>query len=452
MSIMLRNESPAQEYERKRVSAEKAVSIIQSGDRIQYGEFASVPMNCDAALAKRKDELKDVWIYTNTLTFLPQAVVSDPTHEHFVHNDFSFSVVGRKLADAGFTYYLPATYSESYELQRRSPNRANVLIVTVGPMDEYGYFNFGTTSSMNPLMLEICDRIIVEINTNMPRVHGSRNYFHISQVDYIVEGENPPLLQIPKIDYTPNDDKIAHYIIDELEDGACLQLGIGAMPNRVGALIAQSDVKHLGVHTEMLVDSYVDMYEAGRITNMRKSIDRGKFTFTFALGSDKLYNFLNENPQCNAAPPDYTNDPFVIAQNDKVLSVCSCLEVDLFGQVSSESMGSRQISGVGGQFDFIYGSFRSKGGKGFCCMHSTAKDKEGNLISRIVPGLAPSTTVTVPRFISYYVVTENGVVNLKGKPTWQRAEELIQIAHPQFQDELIKQAEQMKIWRYTNKQ
>ncbi|WP_366557012.1 acetyl-CoA hydrolase/transferase C-terminal domain-containing protein [Desulfosporosinus sp. BICA1-9] len=443
---------PQAEYGNKLVTADEAVKRIKSGDRIQYGEFASVPINCDAALARRKNELNDVWISTNTLTFIPQAVISDPSHKHFINNDFFHSMVGRKLSDAGLTFYVPSAYHEAYKIARESPGRRNVAMVTVNPMDEYGFFNFGTTTSINPLIPELFDLVIVEVNTNMPRVHGQKNYLHISQIDCIIEGDNPPLMQISKIDYTETDDKIAHYIMDELGDGACLQLGIGAMPNRVGSLIAQSDIKDIGVHTEMLVDSFVDMYEAGRITNMRKNIDKGKFTFTFALGSDKLYKFVNNNVLCNAAPSDYTNDPYVIAQNDNVFSVCGCLEVDLFGQVSSESKGSRQISGVGGQFDFIYGAFRSNGGKGFCCMHSTVRDKDGKLTSRIVPAFAPSTAVTVPRYITNYVVTEYGLVNLKGKATWQRAEELINIAHPDFRDELIKQAEKMKIWRYTNKQ
>jgi len=379
--------------------------------------------------------------------------VSDPTQEHFITTDFSYSLVSRKLADAGLLYYMPSTYHEAYKIFRQLPasERPTVAIVTVSPMDENGYFSFGTTCSMNPLMLELVDRMIVEVNTNMPRVHGPQNFVHISQVDCVVEGKNPKLLQIPKPSFSESDDKIAQYIIKELEDGACLQLGIGSMPNRVGELIAQSDMKDLGVHTEMLVDSFVDMYNAGRITNLRKNIDKGQFVFTFAMGSDKLYNFLKDNPLCKAASPDYTNDPFVIAQNDKVFSVCSCLEVDLYGQVSSESMSARQISGIGGQFDFIFGSHRSNGGKGFTCMNSTATDNNGNLISRIVPGLEPCTAVSLPRFITYYIVTEYGIANMKGKPTWQRAEELIRIAHPDFRDELVKKAEKLKIWRRSNK-
>jgi len=445
--------NPRQEYQKKLVKAEEAVKLIRSQDRVQYGEFLSFPIECDAALAQCKDELYDVRILMSTLTSVPQVALCDPSHEHFVATDFSYSLISRKLADAGLLFYMPSTYHEAYKIFRQLPDseRPTVGVVTVSPMDENGYFNFGTTCSMNPLLPEMVDRLIVEVNTNMPRVHGPQNYLHISQVDRVVEGKNPKLLQIPKQSYSEIDDKIAGYIVKELEDGACLQLGIGSMPNRVGELIAQSDVKDLGVHTEMLVDSFVDIYNTGRITNLRKTIDKGQFVFTFAMGSDKLYEFIHNNPLCKAAAPDYTNDPFMIAQNDKVFSVCSCLEVDLYGQVSSESMGARQISGIGGQFDFIFASHRSKGGKGFACLNSSYMDKDGNLTSRIVPGLEPCTAVSLPRYITYYIVTEYGIVNLKGKPTWQRAEELISIAHPDLRDELVKKAEKLKIWRHSNK-
>lgn len=446
--------APWAEYRRKLVAAEEAVRIVQSGDRIMYGEFVCVPIDLDAALAKRRDELDDVWIYTNTLTFVPQASVADPSHEHFLHNDLSFSVIARKMADAGLCFHVPCAYTGCYPmLEQDLERRPNVAFVAVGPMDEKGFFNFGPTSSLNPLLLDICDRMVVEINTNLPKVMGGSQYaVHISQVDLIVEGQNPPLLQVPKLEATEKEEKIARYIMEELQDGICLQLGIGGMPNKVGELIAGSDLKDIGVHTEMLVDSYVDIWEAGRISNLRKNIDRGKFTFTFAMGSDKVYNFIDQNPWCNIMPPTYTNEPSIIAKNDQVVSICSCIEVDLTGQVSSESVGPRQISGTGGQFDFIYGAYHSKGGKGFLCLNATATDKEGKLVSRIVPGLAPSTAVTVPRWATQFVVTEYGTAWLKAKATWERAEALINIAHPDLRDGLIKQAEANKIWRYTNKQ
>jgi len=201
----------------------------------------------------------------------------------------------------------------------------------------------------------------------------------------------------------------------------------------------------------MLVDSFVDMHESGRVNGKMKTIDKGKMAYTFAMGTDKLYDFLHNNPVCASYPVHYTNDPFIIAQNDKVFAINNAIEVDLYSQVASEAVGPRQISGTGGQLDFIFAAFRSKGGKGLICLSSTTTLKDGTLVSRIRPTLSPGTIVTVPRTINYYVITEFGVALMKGRTTWQRAEELINIAHPDFRDELIKEAEKMNIWVRSNK-
>jgi acyl-CoA hydrolase len=219
----------------------------------------------------------------------------------------------------------------------------------------------------------------------------------------------------------------------------------------VGAMIAQSDLKDLGVHTEMLADSYVDMYEAGRITGRRKSIDREKMVYTFAMGSQKLYDFLDNNPVAAIFPASYTNDPCVIGRNQKVVAINNAIEIDLFTQVASEASGARQISGTGGQLDFILGAYKSEGGKGLICVNSTYKKKDGTLASRIVPTLSPGTIVTCPRSLVHYVVTEFGCAQMKAKSTWQRAEALINITHPDFRDQLILQADALGIWRRSNK-
>jgi acyl-CoA hydrolase len=319
-------------------------------------------------------------------------------------------------------------------------------------MDKHGYFNFGPSASFQKAQCEKAKVVIVEVNEQMPVcLGGNQEAVHISEVDFIVEGESKPLAQLPAAPITEIDKKIASLIMEEIEDGACIQLGIGGMPNAVGKMIAESDLKDLGVHTEMLVDSFVDMYEAGKITNMRKRLDRGKMVYTFALGTSKLYDFLHENPTCAIYSVDYTNNPFNVAQNDKVVAINNALQVDLYGQVASESSGTRHISGTGGQFDFIYGSFRSEGGKGFICLTSSYKDKNGNLHSRIVPTLEPGTIVTCHRSATFYVVTEYGKAMLKGLSNWERAEALINIAHPEFRDQLVQEAQKMGIWTATNK-
>jgi acyl-CoA hydrolase len=236
-----------------------------------------------------------------------------------------------------------------------------------------------------------------------------------------------------------------------IEDGSTIQLGIGGLPNIVGALIASSGLKDLGVHTEMLADSYVDMYEAGRITGLNKNLNRGKMVYTFALGSQKLYDFLNNNPIASIFPVSYTNDPHVIGQNPKVVAINNAIEVDLFSQVASEASGSRQISGTGGQLDFILGAYRSEGGKGLICINSTFTRKDGSIGSRIVPTLSPGTIVTCPRSVVHYVLTEFGIAQLKAKSTWERSEALINIAHPDFREQLVKDAQALGIWRQSNK-
>jgi acyl-CoA hydrolase len=246
------------------------------------------------------------------------------------------------------------------------------------------------------------------------------------------------------------DEKIASFIMGELEDGSCLQLGIGGMPNAVGSMIARSGLKDLGIHTEMFCDSMVELAETGRVTGARKTLDRFNIVYTFCLGTKRVYEFVHQNPLCASYSVDYTNDPFVIAQNDKVVAINNCVEIDLFGQVCSESSGTRQISGTGGQVDFTYGAYRSKGGKAFLCMSSTY-DKKGTTVSRIKPLLTEGAIVTVPRSFVSYLVTEYGMANLKGMSTWQRAEAIISLAHPTFREDLIKAAEKMGIWRRSNR-
>lgn len=440
------------EYLNKLVSADEAVKVVKSGDLVHYGEFMMASHILDAALAKRRGELEGVNIRTVTCPFMPQTVINDPERKHFIYNDWHFSGTSRKLHDKNLCNYIPLNYHEGPSIFDRGWVPVDVALIKVTPPDQHGFVNVGTSNSITHAFCDAAKTVVAEINESVPRcLGGTRETLHVSEIDYFVEGDNRPLIQLPKTPISDVDKAIAQIVLEQIEDGACLQLGIGAMPNVVGAMIAQSDLKDLGVHTEMLVDSFVDMYEAGRITGLRKQLDKGKMVYTFAMGTNKLYDFLNSNPICASYPVDYTNDPDVICQNDNMICINNAIEVDLYGQAASETSGIRQISGTGGQLDFIYGSFKSKGGKGLICLSSTFRDKEGSLQSRIKPTLTPGSIVTVPRSINYYVITEYGIAMLKGKSTWQRAEALINIAHPDFREKLIKEADAQKIWVRSNK-
>ena len=287
----------------------------------------------------------------------------------------------------------------------------------------------------------------------MPRCHGgSEANVHISQVSYIVEGNNPAIGELgaggPATDV---DKKVAELIVDQIPNGACLQLGIGGMPNAVGSLIAESDLKDLGVHTEMYVDAFVDIAKAGKITGAKKNIDRYRQAYGFGAGTKKMYDYLDENPELMSAPVSYTNDIKNIAALDNFISINNCVDLDLFGQISSETSGTKHISGAGGQLDFVLGAYMSNGGKSFICCSSTFTDKQGVVHSRIRPTLVEGSVVTDTRANTHYIVTEYGMVNVKGLSTWQKAEAIISVAHPDFRDELIKEAEKMHIWRRSNR-
>ncbi|SFR10981.1 acetyl-CoA hydrolase/transferase family protein [Desulfoscipio geothermicus] len=438
------------EYRSKLCTADEAVKVIKSGDWVDYGFFANQVVELDKALAKRKGELQNVNIRSAARVYgPPMAVLSDPQKESFIFNSGHFTLIDRRMHDYGLCYYVPILFRECPSYIKYA--KGDVMMVAVAPMDEHGYFNFGLSNTFHKAISKIAKKIIVEVNHKMPRVPGGYGEcIHISEVDMIVEADWN-VSPIPEIPISEVDQKIARLILDELEDGSCIQLGIGGMPNALGKLIAQSDLKDLGAHTEMLCDAYLDMWEAGKLTGKRKNIDPEKMVFTFALGSQKLYDFVHNNPGVASYPVDYTNYPHIIAHNDKVMSINGALEVDLYGQVAAESAGTRQISGTGGQVDFVEGAYLSKGGKAFLCLPSTYTDKDGELHSRITPTLSPGTIVTTTRSTVMYIVTEYGLANMKSKSTWERAEALIELAHPKFREDLIKEATRMNIWTKTNK-
>ena len=441
------------DYADKLVSAEEAVKVVKSGDWVDYGWTTITPVKLDQALAARIGELEDVNFRGGILMWEPEIFKVENAADHITWNSWHMSGIERKAIGKGFAYYCPLRYSELPRHYREHIGHVDVAMFQVAPMDRHGYFNFGPNASHLKAVCEVADVIIVEVNENMPRcLGGFEEGIHVSDVTYIVEGDNPAVAEMGGGGAPTDVDRaVAKLIVEEIPDGACLQLGIGGMPNTVGSMIAESDLKDLGVHTEMYVDAFVDIAKAGKITGAHKNIDKGRQVYAFGAGTKKLYDYLNENPACMSAPVDYTNDVRNIALLDNFISINNAVDMDLYGQVNAESAGIKQISGAGGQLDFVLGAYLSKGGKSFICLSSTFKGRDGQLQSRIKPVLDPGSIVTDTRANVQYIVTEYGKVNLKGTSMWQRAEKLISIAHPDFRDELIKEAEKMKIWRRSNK-
>jgi acyl-CoA hydrolase len=440
----------AKVYKKKLLSTDEAAKLVKPGFRIHLGTFGNIARDFEAALAKRKDELSDIvlttslWSYDDTY----ETNKVDPDGEVFRLYSTHMSQKDRRMKTAGHAWYVPIIYNET-EINWPQHGHIDIAVFMVAPMDRAGNFNLGITVGEMRGIVQCADVVIVEVNENMPSCPGMENYINLSEVDYVIESSNYALAELATREAGGADAKIAENIMPLLEDGSCLQLGIGAMPNHLGKLIAQSDLKDLSVHTEMMVDAFVDLYEEGKITG-NKHRDPGKMVYTFALGTKRLYDFLDNNPVCMSAPVDYVNDPHIIAQNDKVISINSCLQIDLYGQVSAESIGFNHISGQGGQMNFVEGAYQSKGGKSFLCTAST-KTKGENVESLILPFLPPGGIVSCPRYATHYVVTEYGVALLKNKSTWERAEALINIAHPDFREDLIKQAEAQGIWKNSSK-
>lgn len=441
----------AEEYKRKLKTPEEAVKLVKDGDWVDYSVGIGFPVLLDAALAKRKDELRDIKI-RGSLAMQPiQVVEQDRERKTFTYNSWHCSGYERKLCDEGLCNYIPMIFRNMASYYRRYLT-VNVAMISVAPMDSKGFFNFSMVNCTTRAILDAADLIILEVNEHMPHVYGGQeDCIHISEVDVVVEGEHGPLAQLPIPPATEIDEKIASLLLPHIPDGATIQLGIGGMPNSVGKLMAESDLKDLGMHTELLSDGFVDLYEAGKLTNSRKTLHRGKGVFGIALGSQRLYDWVGENQGLLSFPMDYVNQPSVMAQMENMISINNCIAIDLYGQVSSESAGTRHISGTGGQLDFSTGAYDAPGGKGFICMTSSYRDKAGNLKSRILPKFTEGDIITTPRTQAFYIVTEYGIVNLAGRSTWERAEMLISLAHPDFRDELIAQADKQKIWRNSNR-
>lgn len=426
-------------YQAKRKSPEEVAMYVKSGDVCACPTGLEEPTAiCEAVAARAmRGELTGV-VHHATLSVKGGPFMKPELKGKYEYVSWFTGAPGRKGIQESIHTYIPCNYSTIPGYWRDVQPRLNVFYAEVSPMDKHGYFSCPMAGAEVVAMRDKADIILLDVNDQMPRVMGDC-LIHISQVTALCESSRP-LLVLNNPPLSDDDKKIGQMIADEVCDGATLQLGIGGIPNAVGVLL--KDKKDLGLHTEMFTDSMVDLLECGAVTNMKKPIHVGKTVATLAWGSKKMYDFMDDNPAFEMYPVSYINNPAVIAQHDNFVSVNSCIEVDLFGQVCSESIGTKHYSGSGGQLDFVRGANMSKGGKGFIAMLSTTK---GGTISKIKPILTPGSIVTTPRNEVDFLVTENGIVRLKGQTASQRAKMIISLAAPQFREELEFEAKKMNL-------
>lgn len=425
-------------YRSKRLSAAEAVALIPDGALVVQGMAAGEPPALLQAIAERAR----AGGYTDLrlTSLLPMAAtartVLAPDLAGVIHWDSMFaSAADRELIGSGRAAFTPAYFHQIPRLISEFMD-IDVSIICVSPMDRHGYMSLGTSVDINKAAVGAARLVLAEVNERMPRVHGD-TWVHISEIDAVVE-HTAPLVELVAPPVRPEDAPLGEQIASMIPDGACVQLGIGGIPNAVArSLMGHRD---LGIHSEMFVDAMVDLVEDGVVTGARKTFHRGKVLYTFAAGSRRLYDFLDDNPGIEAHPVSYTNFPPNIARNDNMISVNSTIEVDLTGQCCSESLGTQQFSGTGGQHDYARGAFDARGGKSIIAFYSTAR---GGEVSRVVPTLTPGAIVTTPRNEVHWLVSEYGAENLKGKSTRERAQALIRLAHPKFRGHLEEQARQL---------
>lgn len=424
-------------YQSKRMSAADAVQFVRNGDTIVVPTGAAEPPALLHALSDARHKLRGV-VVSQILPLRKYGYIDPETVENVRHSAYFFGGATRPGGQEGWVDYVPAYFSELPMLIRRDMTPADVVFAIVSPMDEYGYFSLSLGPDYTMAAIEKARAVVLEVNPNVPFANGNC-HIHISQVAALTES-NDPLFEVglPKIG--PVQEAIGAYVAEMIPDGATLQIGYGGIPD---AVVMQLTNKHnLGVHTEMVGDGIMTLVEAGVIDNSRKNVNRGKMLATFALGSKKLYDFINRNPSVEMHPVDTTNDPFLAGQNDNLHCINATMQIDFLGQCGSETLGPKPYSGTGGQADFVRAANRSNGGKAFIVLPSTAKD---DTISRIVPTLTPGTHVTTSKNDINYVVTEYGVAQLRGKTAKQRCEALIAIAHPNFRAELREQAKKLNL-------
>lgn len=424
-------------YERRKTTADDAVRLVSNGDAIIVPTGPGEPPRLLTALSEQRRDFRDVQI-AQILPLRKYGYFDPETVEHVRHNAYFFGGPSRPGGQEGWIDFTPAYFSELPMLIEREMLRADVVFSMASPMDEHGFFSLGLAADYTMAAIAKARAVVLEVNPNVPFANGNC-HVHVSQIAALIESEDPVLeVGLPKIG--PVQEAIGKYVADMIPDGATLQIGYGAIPDAV--VMQLTHKRDLGVHTEMIGDGIMTLVEAGAVTNRRKNHHRGKMIATFALGSKKLYQFMDRNPALEIHPVDYTNDPYEAGRNDDLISINATMQVDLIGQCGSESLGFAPYSGTGGQADFVRAANRSRGGKSFIVLPSTAKE---NSISRIVPTLTPGTHVTTSKNDVNYVVTEYGVAQLRGKSARQRAEALIAIAQPDFRGELREAARRMRL-------
>jgi 4-hydroxybutyrate CoA-transferase len=429
-------------YSKKLTSADEAVKRIKSGDNIVIQPGCAVPLELVRAMVRRKDELENVTIY-HILIVGDLPYVNPGMEKHFKHKAFFTGANARKAVQEGRAEFIPIFLSEVPLLFKRNIIPVDVALLNVSPPDEHGFCSFGVDVGTIKTAADKAKIVIAQINSEMPRSLGD-SFIHINKIHHIVE-HTEAISELPQVDPNTSEEMLKIYdaigknTAELIEDGSTLQMGIGAIPDSVMKYLR--DRRNLGIHTEMFSDGIVSLVEEGVINGEEKTIHPGKIIVGFVLGTKKVFKFIDNNPVIEFHPQEYVNDPFIIAQNKKMVAINSAIEIDITGQVCSDSIGTKIFSGIGGQVDFIRGAAHSEGGKPIIALPSITKDAK---VSRIVPQLNPGAGVVTSRGDVHYVVTEYGVAQLFGKTLKERARELIKIAHPKFHDELTKYAKETR--------
>ncbi|MFH1059941.1 MAG: acetyl-CoA hydrolase/transferase C-terminal domain-containing protein [Pseudomonadota bacterium] len=425
-------------YRQKLTTHQAAAARLRDNDRLVIALSMAEPRGLLGAIAQRlaAGDLKKLRVFSLLPLKHAMETVLRPELADCVEATTGFVSAGeRGLVAAGLNYFAPNHFHQVPRLLCEEMG-VDVTVTTVSPMDRHGYFSFGTANDYTSTTARAGRLLMVEVNPQMPRVFGA-SLIHVSEVDLIVEHDGP-LNQFPNPTPTPEDAVIGKAIAELVPDGACLQLGFGALPNSVAAYLEGH--RDLGIHTEVFAPSMVGLINKGVITGAKKNLHPRKHVFTVAQGDQAMLDFMDDNPAMESYPVSYTNHPGIIAQNENLISINAVLQVDLLGQCNAEFLAGHQFSGTGGQLDFVRGAYDSPGGKSILAFHATAKQ---GAVSRIVPQLEHGAMITTPRNDTHYLATEFGLANLKGKNTRQRALAIIDLAHPNFRDELLKAAEDM---------